>query len=497
MSPWRVPLFAVATALMLTMLGAAASNASAVAPVPEGFTVAEQKTLSPGVTHTRLVRFEPAPLVVNVARVAADAGLELRAVLSNNDVNGGLERPSEMCRRVDCVVAVNGDFHHVDTEQPVGGLVSGGEMMRSPVASHHQLTFTPAGPVSSGQLTWSGTLMPSDLQEVALTDVNRPRSDGALVLYTPAYGASTATNPHGAEMVLRSADATRLGETVLVEMVAFRDGAGDTAIARDGLVLSGHGEGAATLRDLWARVQAGHAGATAMLRLDADTDATDSMGGSPVLVRNGQSFVGNDGSAFVAGRHPRTIVGWTAEREVLLVTIDGRQPGYSVGASLLDAASLLVELGAVEALNLDGGGSTTFATAGAVLNQPSDRVVRRAGAERIAHSTQPSDEVVGHVERPVSVALAVMAAARPAAVTGDPLGDAPGAPSARPSYRELALGVPTSDPASDPTGALPALVTSVPEERERNAAPMLSAVAAALVVAVGGRLVREAKRSLA
>jgi exopolysaccharide biosynthesis protein len=62
---------------------------------------------------------------------------------------------------------------------------------------------------------------------------------------------------------------------------------------------------------------------------------------------------------------------------VLLVVIDGRQPRWSVGASLGELARIMRDLGAVEAMNLDGGGSSTMWVEGEVVNRPSDGTERK------------------------------------------------------------------------------------------------------------------------
>jgi len=80
------------------------------------------------------------------------------------------------------------------------------------------------------------------------------------------------------------------------------------------------------------------------------------------------SFFGS----FVASRNPRTLAGVRSDGRILLVTIDGRRPGWSAGATLPEAARVMRALGAREALNLDGGGSTTMTVKGAVVNFPSD-----------------------------------------------------------------------------------------------------------------------------
>jgi len=115
----------------------------------------------------------------------------------------------------------------------------------------------------------------------------------------------------------------------------------------------------------------------------------EAVGGFPVLVRDSLEVAGLDsaGSAtFAPVRHPRTIVGVASRgRRLLLITVDGRQPGYSAGTTLRESARLALSLGATEAINLDGGGSTAMVVARPgsptgfeVVNKPSDAQGERA-----------------------------------------------------------------------------------------------------------------------
>src|SRR5439155_9363020 len=74
----------------------------------------------------------------------------------------------------------------------------------------------------------------------------------------------------------------------------------------------------------------------------------------------------------LAPRGPRSAVGQLADGSIVLVTTDGRQPGYSVGMTNFELAQTLVRLGAVQGMALDGGGSATLAFDGSVLSSPSD-----------------------------------------------------------------------------------------------------------------------------
>jgi exopolysaccharide biosynthesis protein len=120
----------------------------------------------------------------------------------------------------------------------------------------------------------------------------------------------------------------------------------------------------------------------------------EAVGGRPILVRDSviTAEVDTEGQpGFAKGRHPRTGVGINANgKRLLLVVVDGRQAPYSDGMSLRELADLMRALGAREAINLDGGGSTTMVvadSAGAtvrIVNRPSDPTGERPVGNALA-----------------------------------------------------------------------------------------------------------------
>jgi exopolysaccharide biosynthesis protein len=96
----------------------------------------------------------------------------------------------------------------------------------------------------------------------------------------------------------------------------------------------------------------------------------DVLGGSPVMMDEGEVVI-EPCDAYVCKRHPRTGVGVTADGDILLVTADGRQAD-SNGLTIVQFAFLMKWLGATEAINLDGGGSTTMVLKDKIINVPSD-----------------------------------------------------------------------------------------------------------------------------
>ena len=123
----------------------------------------------------------------------------------------------------------------------------------------------------------------------------------------------------------------------------------------------------------------------------------DAVGGNPVLVRDGELHA-QECSGYVCRRHPRTGVGITARGRVLLVTVDGRQAD-SYGMTITSFARLFKQLGAVHALNLDGGGSSTMVVEGSVINSPSDMSGEREVASALLVLRGPDPDEADPVSR--------------------------------------------------------------------------------------------------
>lgn len=103
------------------------------------------------------------------------------------------------------------------------------------------------------------------------------------------------------------------------------------------------------------------------------------IGGGPVLVQNGRAFITNidegkfSGKEGLTEKHPRTLIGYTAKNELVIMAIQGRYPNVAHGASLQQCAQLMIEVGCIEAMNLDGGGSSCMLINGKNTIQPSDK----------------------------------------------------------------------------------------------------------------------------
>ena len=107
----------------------------------------------------------------------------------------------------------------------------------------------------------------------------------------------------------------------------------------------------------------------------ADMDAAEGITFGPPLIVDGQKMITDGDGGWGIG--PRTAIGQKKDGTVIFLVIDGRQPGYSTGATLRDVQDVLYEDGCYIAANLDGGSSTTLYYNGKVVNKPADLLGER------------------------------------------------------------------------------------------------------------------------
>ncbi len=356
----------VALSIVVPSWGAAAG--AATLPIPPGFEVSARRDLAPGVEYLTLTRRQP-PLVMNVARIAPSAPVDLRVVSAFDKVGPrkneeSLEHPTAMCARVGCLVGVNGDFYHPDTEEPYGAVATGGRLLRSPAPGRGQGWKARDGRFSVGGFPWSGSVTPANGATISIAGINVNPVPNGLVLYTPDYGPVTRAPGGSTELVVRLSGTPALGQTVSATPVRMGDGF--TQIPADGAVLTGVGGAADALRDLWNRRNQ-----TGAITLRLEADVVETVGIYPVLVTGGRVVPPTVAEDLTTGKHGRTLMGSTADGTMVLATIDARRT-ESAGVPMLEAAQLLVALGVVEGGNLDGGGGSTFVVQGKVGNTPTD-----------------------------------------------------------------------------------------------------------------------------
>ena len=355
--------------------------------------------LSPGLNVYRY-DWDLETCVIYIAEMSRqEPSLHFEVALANSQVLGketvrsiAKRRTQRGDRRV--VVAVNGGFGVLGDMRGYGGVlenlhIQDGELITQPTDTDACFGVTEAGEFLSTPVQMKANIQ-IGTHTLEIGCINQRRLDGCKVtLYTPRLGESTHTNRRrGKEVILSGLPLPLTPNYAHPYQVKTVSNNGNSTIPKDGAIL-------------WINAQEKdpgisqlNPGASGKLTVTLSppewNQVRHAVGGRLRLLKNGkinQMLVdkhlenkkrhapGKRSQELNLSHEPRTALGYNADT-LFLVVADGRQPKYSTGLTLYELASILIELGATEAINLDGGSSSTFVVNDEVINQPSGRQER-------------------------------------------------------------------------------------------------------------------------
>ena len=392
------PLAAPTLAIALIVAGAPLSlipPSYASAAVLSPYVSAGREPLAPGVDHDwGRVSTSIGSQAVNIVEVdGTNPSIVFESSLSNGRVTG-LERTSSQAinhsfeaHRV--IAAINGDVwagYSSDAESAPNGLdVEAGELVVAGTAGRPTFGVGPDGRPIFGSPQVTTTLATTTAGSFVINRINQLRRGGENVLYTPHFNSRTSSAASGVDVIITGFALpirTSGTWTGFVSQTRIADGGGPidpgsvviTVPSTSPLVNLAPGEPVT----LTTAVTPGW------------ESVVQAVGGREWIVRDGVVSI-SPHPASADEIHPRSAIGLTADGRLVLATVDGRETGVSEGMRLTELAELMLERGAVTAINLDGGGSSTL-------------VVRRAGTEIPVIVNKPSDGF----ERPVTNSIQVV-----------------------------------------------------------------------------------------
>jgi exopolysaccharide biosynthesis protein len=383
--------------------------ASLAPPAPFPLVIAQSHVsefVAPGVRRaTYRLQTSDGPLVVNVVAIDPhEPTVRFGAVVASDRMISAGETVSSMARRSGAVAGVNADYFDIgNTNQPLNAVVRDGALLRTPskrivldVRTDRSVHFETFG--FAGDVRYGGTTLP-------LTSVNEWPPQGGVGLLTPAYGA------------LKAVPGITLAELVPADPVHVADklpgtyrvaSAGDATAQNVAGTLLAFGPAAKALAAPPATGDSVVVSAQTTPPLDTVQCA---VGGGPLLLANGVPVDDPNAPApeETDVRFPVSGAALTASGEVLLASVDGRQPSLSLGVTRPEFAELLQAFGATSAMAFDSGGSATLVARilgerdAAVLNSPSDGVERAVADGLFVYSDAPVGRPAQLVVRPSPV----------------------------------------------------------------------------------------------
>ena len=357
--------------------------------------------LHPGI-HIYKYHWDKEQCVFYVAEIdRKNNNLNIQVCLGQDKVLGKETVPSIARRKSrdgkKVLVAVNGGFGVLGNFGGFAGIshnlfVQDGELISAPIPEDVCFGVTQDGRFLMGHVQMKAYLI-FDKQKIPIEAINNrmkgdKRHDYKSILYTPRFGDSTHTKNRVYEAVLAKGQLPLVPNYQSDIVLRSSEKKSDQNIPPNGFVFSVQRR---TYDDILSQIPEGQQGKIE-IRLEPDewNDVVQAIGGSYSLVKDGKlsKFMkewylsdddhkpGRRDSFKVISHEPRTALGFNDEK-LFLIVVDGRQEGYSTGMTIYEVAQVLIELGAKQAMNLDGGASSTFFADGEVLNHPSGGDLRK------------------------------------------------------------------------------------------------------------------------
>lgn len=340
----------------------------------------EYKTIRDGIEYAELTKeIDKTPVRMNLLRldlkkVRLDVVHALGAAI-------GLEKTSSIAQRYGAFAAINAGFFRIDKSiyegDDVSTLMIDGKLLSENSSNRINLFIANEKSATSVQIGRFNPSLKLTARNFSLpvSGINRERKTDELIVFTPEFHLSTLTDTNGVEILIVNGKITQ----ILPDK-------GSSRIPAGGFILSASGKMREQLKSLKVGDKVSIDSPRIPLESFGMRELEDIVSGVPQLIKDGKIDITweleKSSKSFVETKHPRTAVAKLKDGKFLMVTIDGRSES-SGGIGLPQLAEILLEFGATDAMNLDGGGSTTMFLDGKIVNHPSDKEGERKVGDAI------------------------------------------------------------------------------------------------------------------
>ena len=313
------------------------------------------RTIETGVKHITLTKiYDGKPVRINVVEIdrsLADNYTLKPTLSSENATLSSKKQISTIAKNNNAIVAINGTFFKPQSGIPLGTLMIDGKLYTGPIYNRVALGIF-ENEYKTARVEFNGKLKNS-VTELKIDNINQPRMLSSYVLvYTRDWGTMSPPTPkYGYQIAVKNNKIISSSYNPLV-------------IPEGGYVI------VAPLRSLKPFLDIG----SVQVEISTSPDWKDVkhiISGGPYLVKNSDIYVDmtDEKLSSIGGKNPRTAIGYTKENTLIMVTVDGRE-NHSAGMTLMQLANFMKATGCINAINLDGGGSTVMYVNGQVVNNP-------------------------------------------------------------------------------------------------------------------------------
>lgn len=342
-----------------------------IAEFPRKYFLKESSVIKPGVIkHFIRTEVERGPIVANALEIdLSNKNISLKSVLPNKNRIKGKESLSKLVKEEMAFAGINANYFDVKVGNPLGALITDGSWVTGPIYNRVAIGFTEKNDVLIDQVMLIGKVnvyrgfRKKFHSMFEIDGLNTPFGLYKKVGFFTSDYDSELSLPKGREAVLVKENCVKKFEGRSVE------------IPEDGYVLLS--SDIYHFEDLKKKD---------CLKIEWESipnwsNVSEAVSGGPYLIMNGEIYIDQDEEKFKFASKdafaPRSAIGIGKNGKLYLVAVDGRKYGYSVGATFQELAEILKKLNLKEALNLDGGGSTTLVANDEIVNTLSEHHERK------------------------------------------------------------------------------------------------------------------------
>jgi exopolysaccharide biosynthesis protein len=287
-------------------------------------------------------------------------GLSIRPIFANADMVPGTAPLFQTAQQTGAIAAINGGFFNRTNQLPLGAIRFNNQWLSSPILNRGVIAWNKDGNLRVDRLILQERAIVAN-QRFSLTTLNSGYTQAGIARYTPEWGGTYTT----------------LSDNEIIVTVQNNQIAEQNTLAKAGssipMPINGY---LLVLRSNQSAANAFPVGASVQLESTLTppdlANYSNILGAGPLLIQNGQTVLDAKAeqfsTAFIQEKAVRSAIGQMPNGTILIVAVQDRLGG--LGATLTDIAEIMKQLGATNALNLDGGSSTTLYLGGQILDRP-------------------------------------------------------------------------------------------------------------------------------
>ena len=310
-------------------------------------------TIADGVKHIRMVKYiNSRPVKINIVEVNTklNPNIEIAPTLASTNLKHRATIRT-IAKRNNSIAAVNGTYFKPQNGIPLGTLMIDKKVYTGPI--HNRVAMgIGKNEFQMAQVQFDSSLK-AGRENLKIDNINQPRMLSTYVLlYTKDWGQTSPTAPkYGVNIAIQNGKITTISN-------------GSIAIPEEGYIISGPRKKLEPFFNA-RKIELD-------IKMIPEWENIDHIiSGGPYLIKDGEIYIDVTAQKLgaITGKNPRTAIGYTANNEFIMVTVDGREKA-SVGMTLGELARMMKSFGCINAMNLDGGGSSVMYVNGKVVNSP-------------------------------------------------------------------------------------------------------------------------------